>query len=197
MDKIEIINLALARIGVAAIERIDEPSEAARQAKAFYDHARRTVLRKYPWTFATRSSELALLPEKSTAYKYAYRYPADALCLRRLYKIGSRKPWDRKYFKSASDKEGRTILTNMKFAEVEYTADITDTTLFDDGFIEALSWKLAAEIAFALTGKIELANNAVQAYNAYFADAAGEDAAEDREPEEDVNTFAMARFVGW
>lgn len=197
MDKIEIINLALARIGVRTIERIDEPSEAARQTKAFYDHTRRTVLKEYPWTFATRRAELAILATKPVAYRYAYRYPSDALNIRRLYKKDSRKPWDRKHFKSVSDKEGRAIYTNEEFAEVEYTADITDTTLFDEAFIEAFSWKLAAEVAFTLTGKQDLASNAIQAYNAYLTRAAGEDAAEDNEPEEYVNRLAVARFVGW
>lgn len=196
MDKIEIINLALARIGVASIERIDEASEAARQCNAFYDHVRRTVLRKYPWSFASKRVALALLPEKPDAYTYAYRQPSDALYVRRLYQKGSCKPWDNKHYKCTADKEGRVIYTRVEFAEVEYTADITDTSLFDDGFIEALSWKLAAEVAFTLTGKQDIAANAIQGYNAYFTEAAGEDAAEDYEPEEYVNRLAMARFVG-
>jgi len=196
MDKIEIINLALARIGVASIERIDEASEAARQANAFYDHVRRTVLRKYQWSFASRRVELALLPQSPDAYTFAYRQPSDALYVRRLYEKGSNKPWDKKHYKCTADKEGRVIYTNIEFAEVEYTADITDTSLFDDGFIEALSWKLASEIAFTLTGKPDIASNAIQGYNAYFTEAAGEDAAEDLEPEEYVNRLAMARFVG-
>ena len=196
MDKIEIINLALARIGVAAIERIDEPSEAARQTKAFYDHVRRTVLRKYPWSFACRRCELALLDSKPTAYKYSYRQPSDALFVRRLYQRGSEKPWDRKYYKVTSDREGRAIHTNIEYAELEYTADITDTSLFDDGFIQAFSWKLASEVAFALTGNTNLVTNAVQAYNAYFTDAVGEDAAEENQQEEYVNRLAEARFWG-
>jgi len=196
MDKIEIINLALARIGVASIERLDEASEAARQTRAFYDHVRRTVLRKYPWSFACRRVELALLPQSPDAYTFAYRQPTDALYVRRLYEKGSKEPWDKKHYKCTSDKEGRVIFTNIEYAEAEYTADITDTSMFDDGFIEALSWKLAAEVAFSLTGKQDIATNAIQGYNAYFQEAAGEDAAEDMEPEEYVNRLAMARFVG-
>ena len=196
MDKIEIINLALARIGVSSIERIDEPSEAARQTKAFYDHVRRTVLRKFPWGFATRRLELAMISETPAAYKYAYRQPTDALFIRRLYKSGSTKPWDQKHYKCVSDTSGRVIYTNEEFAEVEYTADIQDASLFDDSFIDAMSWKLAAEVAFPLTGRADLAANAVQGYNAYFTEAAGEDAAEGNEPEEYVNRLAMARFMG-
>ena len=196
MDKIEIINMALARIGVGSIERMDESSEAARQTQAFYEHVRRTVLRKYPWSFASRRAELALLEEEPVAYQYAYRQPSDALYIRRLYKKDSKKPWDKRHYKCTSDKEGRIIYTNEPFAQVEYTADISDTSLFDDTFIEAMSWKLAAEVAFALTGKSELAANAIQGYNAYFTEAVGEDAAEAYEPEEYVNRLAMARFMG-
>lgn len=196
MDKIEIINMALARIGVGSIERMDEPSEAARVTKAFYDHVRRTVLRKYPWGFASRRAELALLTDKAVAYNFAYRQPTDALYIRRLYKKDSEVPWDKRYYKVTSNKTGRIIFTNEEFAQAEYTADVVDTSLFDDAFIEALSWKLAAEVAFALTGKSELAANAIQGYNAYFTEAAGEDAAEDMEAEEYVNRLAEARFMG-
>lgn len=196
MDKIEIINLALARIGVAAIERLDEPSEAARQAKAFYELTRRAVLSQYHWSFATRRVSLALVPTELKDYKFVYRYPMDALYVRRVYMMGSRKPWDKKHYKIISDNEGKLICSRQPFAEVEYTADITDTTLFDDAFIEAFSWKLAAEIAFTLTGKPDLALNAQQNYRESFTEAVGEDAAEYKEPEEYVNRLAMARFWG-
>ena len=85
MNEIEICNIALARIGVAPIESMDEASEAARACNQYYDFVRRNVLRKYPWTFATRPVTLAQIDETPPDYKFAYRYPSDALALRKMY----------------------------------------------------------------------------------------------------------------
>lgn len=85
MDKVEICNIALNHIGVATIERLDEASEPARVCRRCYDYVRQAVLRKFPWTFATRSVQLAALQDVPPNWKYAYRYPADAVCLRMMY----------------------------------------------------------------------------------------------------------------
>lgn len=61
-----------------------------------------------------------------------------------------------------------TIYTNVGNAWIEYSRYI-DADLYDAQFVEAFSWKLAAEIAYALTGKLDLAQMCIQAYNAYFS----------------------------
>lgn len=196
MDKVEIANYALSHIGVASIERLDQPTEAARAITQFYDHVRRTLLRKYYWSFAVRRVELALIETKPGDFKYAYRYPAGVLNIRRLYAKSNELPWKKNRYKIVSDNEGKVIYTNVDNACIEYIADVTDTSLFDELFIDAFSWRLAAEVAMRLTNKMELVQNAVQAYNAYEAEAAGISAEENHEPEEYTNRLAMARF-GW
>ena len=59
-----------------------------------------------------------------------------------------------------------------------------------------ISWKLAAEMAFALTGNMNLATNAIQAYNAYFTEAAGEDAGEENQEEAVQDRLMNARWEG-
>ena len=194
LDKIDIANLALSHIGVASIERMDQPTEAARAVEQFYDHVRRTLLRSFYWTFAVRRTELALVESDLKDYRYAYRYPSDALRIRRVYCKGNRMPWRKERYEIVSEGTGGVIYTNVQYACMEYVANITDTSLFDDLFVDAFSWKLAAEVAMRLTGKIELANNAIQAYNAYIAEAQGINANENREPEPYVNRLAAARL---
>lgn len=197
MDKIQIVNVALGRIGVAAIESLSEASEAARVTDRYYDLTRQLVLRKYPWGFATRRTQLAQLETKPSDYKYAYRYPPDVLYLRGVYNEYYDKPIHDHHYKILSDKSGKVLYSDVPYASIEYTADIEDATLFDAQFVEAFAWKLAAEIAFILTGNMGIAQNAVQAYNAYVNEAMGNDAEEDNEAQDPItNRLADARWTG-
>jgi hypothetical protein len=49
-------------------------------------------------------------------------------------------------------------------AYLEYTSDIIDTTLFDNSFIEALKYNLAAKLAKPLTGNDNLKKDMIQLY---------------------------------
>lgn len=196
MNNIEICNLALGRIGVEEINRMDESSQAARICTRYFDFTRQNVLRRFPWTFATKRVQLAQLNETTPDYRYVYQYPADALAVRLMYNdsfIGLPKD---NYFRIMSGTGGRKIYSNIADAHIEYTADIKDSEVFDSQFVEAFSWKLAAEMAFVLTGNMNLATNAIQAYNAYFTEAAGEDAAEDNQEEAVQDRLANARWEG-
>lgn len=196
MNNIEICNLALGRIGVDEINRMDEASQPARICTRYFNFTRQNVLRRFPWTFATKRVQLALLNETAPDYKYAYQYPSDALAIRLMYNdsfVGLPKD---NYFRIMNGNGGRKIYSNISNAYVEYTADVKDSETFDSQFIEAFSWKLAAEMAFALTGNMNLATNAIQAYNAYFTEAAGEDAAEDNQEEAVQDRLANARWEG-
>lgn len=62
---------------------------------------------------------------------------------------------------------GRALCTNEEFEEpyVDLIEDVEDTTLFTDGFIEALSHYLAYGMAQALTGSESKAQTEMQYYN--------------------------------
>ena len=193
MDNITISNMALSHIGVANIDRMDEASEPARLCRQFFDTARRSVLRRYPWPFATRRDTLGQLMTEPGDYRYAYRYPKNCVAIRKLF--------DEKYrcipiqrYKILSDQEGRVIYTNVEKCVAEYTADIKDCDLFDDGFIEAFAWKLAGDIAFKLTGNQNIQNTCLQAYNAYFDEGSTDAANEENELDPRLDRFAMARY---
>lgn len=196
MDKIQICNLALSRIGVENIETLNEASEPARACRQFYDHVRQVVLRKFPWTFATRRQQLALLPEEPKDYLYAYRYPTGCVYLRDLYNEDYDNVPALTDYKLASDPSGQVIYTDVENACVEYTADITDTALFDGQFCEALSWKLAGAVAFKLTGNVQLVQLAEQQYQNLFLEAIADNSNEQNVSDDDVYTFAKARFGG-
>lgn len=194
MDSIEICNVALRRIGVTEIERMDEASEPARACSRFYDFTRKNVLQRFPWTFATKRVQLAMVDEKAPDFKYVYQYPADALAVRLMYNENFTGLPRNNEYRILSSSTGRKIYTNIENAWLEYTADIKDANIFDAQFVEALSWKLAAEMAYSLTGNMNIANNCVQAYNAYMIEAVGSDAAEDNKLDPQLDRLALARF---
>lgn len=194
MDKIEICNMALARIGVERIETLSEESEPARVCRQFYDHARRVVLRRFPWTFATRRAKLALLTEKPEDYLYAYRYPADCLYIRKLYNENFDNNPAYSMWKITSDDSGRVIYTDFDKATLEYVADISDCGLFDEHFADVLAWKMAADMAFKLTGNMQVAQMAEQQYNNLYLEAAANSEDEQNDKVADPYTFAGSRF---
>jgi hypothetical protein len=58
----------------------------------------------------------------------------------------------------------KLLVSNITPAIAEYTADVEDSSLFDDSFIESFAWKLAAELAQPLTGNKDLGVFMIQMY---------------------------------
>ena len=192
MDKIEICNMALARIGVASIETLNGPSEPARKCLQFYEHDRRAVLRRFIWSWATRRVELARVQTVPQDYEYAFRYPSDCVFLRKLYILedGKLLPFpDFVEYKIFSDGEGKVLYTNYPNVVAEYTADVKDVELMDELFIETLS-----SIAFKLTGNAQTAQMATQEYERMILYASAEAENEQNVRTSELDTFIKARF---
>ncbi len=199
MDKVSICNMALSRIGHDAINNLDEASEDARICKQFYDQARKATLRRWPWTFAVRRAQLALVaedPAEALEWKYKYRYPHRCLNLKRLYNADFDNIPQYTQYKMSSDAEGRLIYCNLASVWAEYIYDIEDCHLMDDEFVEALSWKLASDIAFKLTGSMGISQTCMQAYSAFFAEAGADDSNEQNLQDARLYGLAAARFTG-
>lgn len=86
MDRITIINRALARIGCLAIQSELAPGPAGKEVLATYDAVLEDLLSKYPWHFTKRfaalSKETATPPLGWTAQ---YLLPPDRLALPRAF----------------------------------------------------------------------------------------------------------------
>lgn len=154
-SEVEIYNIALGNIGAQqVVASTTESSNEARACKRFYEFARNEALRALPWPFATRHITLALVEESpNTQWAYSYRYPSDCEKIRRV--IPSDITVDTNYRDAwvvASDDAGKLIFSNQINAQVEYTHRISDPTLFDSLFIDALGWLLATKIAPSLSG---------------------------------------------
>ena len=149
---VEICNRALGLVGSPFIASLDDAKQAARLCKRIYPEIRDEMLRDHDWNFA---SMRALLPALTTAplwgFDDAYQLPGDCLCVREIDGLCPRDDWR---------VEARTISISLSAPlKIRYTAQRTDTGLFDPGFTSALAYAVAAEICMPLTNNATLAGN--------------------------------------
>jgi hypothetical protein len=182
MTKTEIINVALSRLGESPIQSPEDGSAAANAANIVYDIARRAALRDYPWSFAVREADLPRLEQGGYFYEYAYELPSD--CIRVVELLGNPE----------YETSGRSLLTNAADIKLRYVADVSDTGLFDSKFTEALTYKLASELALSIKGSPELMASYNNAYLSLAKDGGAKSAQESRKELSD-NPYVDARYI--
>lgn len=182
MTQIEIINIALGRLGESPIQSLGEGSAPARAAAIVYDAARRAALRDYPWGFALREADLVQNATcDSSFFGYSFAMPVD--CLRVVAVLG-----DAEY-----ETAGTNIYSNTPKMHLKYIADVEDTNIFDSKFTEALTYKLASELAMPVKGSPELMASYNNAYTTIAQESAALSEHEDRQVLPD-NPYVDARF---
>ena len=191
--KVEIVNIALARLGESPIQSLDEGTVPANMAKVFYDPARRATLRDFNWNFSLVTARLAKLAESPVDFRFAFALPADCLRAIRLRREGASD------FSDPSGPRfvlhGGELLTDMESALLEYVSDVEDPARFDDKFVEAFSFKLASELAMPVKGSSELMANYMNVYTTKVSQAASLSGGEQQEAFSD-NPYADARLHG-
>jgi hypothetical protein len=190
VGKLDIVNLALMRLGESPIQSMDEGSTPARSAAALYDLSRRAVLRDYDWSFAIKIEHVPVTRSDEPGDKLSYSGVLPADCLRVVevlpYEgvgpfvvedavgvppglIGS-SPFRSEFFRVYNGK----IYTHLRKPIVKYVRDEEDVDLFDSKFIEAFSYKLAGELAMAVRQSETLMASMLNAYQAVVNKAAEE-----------------------
>lgn len=189
--KVEIINIALARLGESPIQSLEEGSVPANTAKTVYDAARRSALRDYNWNFALSVATLARYGATPHDFRFAFALPADCLRAIRLRREGVPDRADPRGIRFVI-RSGR-LLTEEPKALLEYLRDVTDESEFDSKFVEAFTYKLASELAMPVKGSSDLMASYSNAYQALVNRAAAESAWEEKEPRSG-NPYLEARF---
>tara|TARA_R110000803_G_scaffold140207_1_gene206785 strand:+ start:297 stop:899 length:603 start_codon:yes stop_codon:yes gene_type:complete len=165
---VQIVNNALVKIGANAILTLTEDSEAARAANLIYEQIRDACIRDHVWNFAVNRVELA---QNSTApafeFSYQYNLPSDCLRVLQMEDMGM-----------SYKIEGGKLLTDEDTAKILYLARVDDVNLFDSMFVEALSARIAAELAITLAESNTLYSNMMEMYKRKLGDARSMDAQE-------------------
>lgn len=199
-SNVDIANYALNIIGASNISSFDENSKPARLVNQRYEGVRDAVFRSHPWNCLIRRAELAQ-EVQAPAFGYAKQYalPTDPRCLRVLeFSNGSMSyPRDNMFSKSGGPVfviEGRKLLTDENTARIKYVARITDPNEYDASLIEALSARLAMEIAYAITGSTSVVQIATALYDEKMREARFVDATEGAPEKLEASDFIEARF---
>lgn len=169
-----VVNLALTRIGVSQVivDLSTDPTREAHVARIVYEEEARTVLRAFPWPFATKYAALALVGGSAANpvngdWTFAYQRPADCIFERRLVvaRGAAMDPTPPPFMLGHNAVGDGLIFTNEPNARLEYTARPECVAFSGDAlFRDALAWKLAAALAPALSRMADRATQCEQLY---------------------------------
>lgn len=143
-----ICNLALAHLGEARIESLDEDNLASRACALHYGPTRDMVLRSHRWNFAQARVTLSESAD-APAFGPAHQYPLPSDCLRVLE---CNETEDGDVISNEYPVEGRCIVTNADTLNLVYVKRIEDVSQFDALFVEAFALKLAIVLSETIRG---------------------------------------------
>lgn len=143
VSEVEICNAALIKLGNEnTISAIGEDGREGETCELMYPQVRDLLLSSHPWNFAMARKTLSA-DSSTPAFEYsnAFQLPGDYLRAIKLYNTDER--WK---------VEGTLLLTDAATANLIYVSKETNTGKFSPLFVEALSTRLAAEMAEVITG---------------------------------------------
>jgi len=179
---VDICNAAIVRLGGQQVTSLLENSVEAISLNSQYDIVRRNLLRSHPWNFATRRMALAQdLTRPPFGYGFSYNLPADYLRV-----LATNDQIVCPYYRrlggdfngyvtvnhsvdvgdgSSYKIEGKKLMSNDGTMKIIYTADITDTNLFDPSFVELMAIRLAMVTSFNITGSVQTRKDLADEFN--------------------------------
>lgn len=168
VTQVKICNLALIRVGADRISSITESTKGAILLNAIYEQCRDEVQRDGRWNFNTKRDTLTpTSTEPAWGYDYEYDLPND---------------WLKFHEVSSGDIdfviEDAKIRTDEEELDVLYAYRNEDESSWDSMFASALGWKLAMEIAYAMTQSVTLKQECEKSYKASLKDAKAVDGQE-------------------
>lgn len=163
MEKIEICNAALIEAHQdATITNINEASPDAERCRRIYDTTRRELLAMYPWTFANKFVKLARVAEDIEGYKYAYKYPSEALRINNIYvseeafKLRNFIPFENAEAKVALVNNEKCIVCDFEEPFVSENIDVSIENVFPETFCRLFYLFMALKITKMAGTKAEV-----------------------------------------
>tara|TARA_R100000458_G_scaffold59881_1_gene72423 strand:- start:4949 stop:5518 length:570 start_codon:yes stop_codon:yes gene_type:complete len=180
-----ISNSALVKLGAERINSLTETNRRAQLCNEQYEKVRDEVLRAHPWNFAIKRMELSQLTT-TPAFEYDYEYLLPSDCLRVLELHDNTIKW--------SIEADRKLLSDSATVKIKYISRVTATAEYDSLFIEALSFRLAADISYALVQSSSLSQKLLGEYENVLSAARSIDAQEGTAPDLIDDSFVESRL---
>lgn len=199
-SKVGIANITLSHLAVGKeIANLEtDKSDEAGTIRRYYKLALEVTLRDFPWPFATRFANLALIEENpTTEWAFSYRYPSEARYMRRIFSgIRNDTRQTRVPYRIASDSAGQLLFTDAADAEIEYTVQVDDPQLYPSDFQMAFSFYLAFLAAPRITSgdQFKLGERAQRNYFLEISRAVSRATNEEQPEESPESEFINARL---
>jgi len=141
---VEICSNALLLVGAGTISDLNETNDRARLVANLWNQTRRATLRAHPWKFAkTRVALGPASPVPAFGWEQKFLLPGDWL---RTIQVGE-EPIDRPNYLE----EGGYIYMNELECFLVYVQEVEDPLRFDSLFVDAVSARMAFNVAYPLT----------------------------------------------
>ena len=181
---VDIVNRALDYIGQQTLVNLDEPGPNPAKVRRIWPLVRDAVLREHGWKCATRRIQLNELREKPVfGFKCRFQLPPDFLRLVDVFPSEARV-----------EVEGDSLLSDLPELSIAYVSRVENPRLFDAALSEALSLKLAAELAYGASASMSLAQQLEEKYRQKLRDARGYDARESGGAQRTLGSWASAKL---
>jgi len=164
----EAVNMALDHLGEAVVAtpytgNTDVASEAAVR---HFANTRDTVLRDHTWAFATRIEELVASADAAdTDWTYKYDLPTGCLKVISIINALGRTAEDEEFIlRHTVADDAEVLLTDTETPTIKFMYQEDDVALWEANFIEAFSYRLAANLCFPVTQNAGLKQGLLQLY---------------------------------
>jgi hypothetical protein len=153
---IAICNRACDYLGAAPVTSLEDGSKLSGLLLRNYELARDTILRLYPWNCASARASLAALTTPP-AWGFANQFQLPVDCLRVIEVDGALEfgvSWRIEGQRLLCDEPGPVL--------IRYIQRVTDPAQLDAQLVDAIAARLAADIAYAVTGNASQAQTLTQ-----------------------------------
>lgn len=158
-SKVQICNLALARLGAARITSLTDNTESANLCNLLFNDIAEEVMMEGAWTSTLVRTDLAQTTNTpSYDYTYEYQLPVNPKCLKVLA-VNDLVQGDIDY-----RIEGDKLLCNDSTIKILYISYLTDTEAYGTALKTAIVSRLAMELAYPITGNASLVDALMRRY---------------------------------
>lgn len=167
---VEIWNLALIALGGkdTIVSEAEDSNEAAAM-RVVWPTVRDELLEETDWPWASGYQQLANLdaiPDPvAIRWRYWQKIPAEALEVREILDTTSGRPTEPTPFEVLEDPtQGPVMACDVSTPNVRYTKRLTTVERYPAGFVSALKYRMAAEVAPKLTSSPGMQQAMMQSY---------------------------------
>lgn len=148
--RVSICSNALLLLGAKTINSLDEGTDRASLASNLYDSVRDSLLRSHPWNCAVK--RVILAPDTETpAFDYTAQFTLPGDWLKTISVGPDGYEVDYKH-------ESGKILANGTSLALRYISRNDNESTWDSMLVHAMELKMAAEMAYPITGSASMAD---------------------------------------